>query len=113
METPSNVVYPQTFVCDGDVRQFAHDYNIVHVSSENPTWPADIGDGPLPVYCFNAGDLVLCPRLLTRHRPARTIGVDCEACGIVCDDCNTVYATSRLLPAECFEHDCSSEALHG
>ncbi|CAB3780797.1 hypothetical protein [Paraburkholderia fynbosensis] len=111
METTT--VYPHTFICDGDVRKFAPGYDIAYLSPERPTWPADIGDGPLPVYCYNTGDLVLCPLLLTRHEPARTIGVDCEACGIVCDDCNTVYATSRLLSLESLEEDHFREVLHG
>lgn len=112
MANPFFPTYPYSFYCDGDVRQFVPDYIIADLSPEHPTWPSDLRDGPLPVYCYSTGDLVLCPRV-PAHSKARAIGVDREACGIVCDDCKAVYATCRLLSLESLEEDLFCEVTHG
>lgn len=111
MANPAGPIYPYSFFCDGDVRQFVPDHIVADLSPEHPTWPSDLRDGPLPVYCYSTGDLVFCPQV-PAHNKARTIGVDREACGIVCDDCKTVYATSRLLPPECFDGSYLEDILY-
>ncbi|WP_175866090.1 hypothetical protein [Burkholderia contaminans] len=77
---------------------FRSTYLIASLAPEHPIWPADAPDGPFPVYCLEIGHRVRCPTHSTENHSARTIGMDGEACGVLCDDCKTVY-TARELPS--------------
>ncbi|MBU9583043.1 MULTISPECIES: hypothetical protein [Burkholderia] len=96
-----------------EVSPFPSDYLIVGLSCEHPIWSVDVPDGPYPVYCHEIGERVHCPKHPTENHSARTLGMYGEACGVICDDCKTVY-TARELPAhEYFDVPPFEETLNG
>ncbi|KWH26331.1 hypothetical protein [Burkholderia multivorans] len=96
-----------------EVSPFPTDYQIADLSPEHPIWSIDFPDGPFPVYCHEIGERVRCPKHPTENHSARTMGMYREACGVVCDDCKTVY-TAREFPAnKCFDVTHFEATLNG
>ncbi|CAJ2736581.1 hypothetical protein [Burkholderia pseudomallei] len=113
MATRSTIPDLREILHHAEVSPFPSDYLIAGLSPEHPIWSVDAPDGPYPVYCLEIGERVRCPKRPTESHSARTIGMYGEACGVVCDDCKTVY-TARELPAnECFDVTHFEETLNG
>ncbi|CAJ8620420.1 Uncharacterised protein [Burkholderia pseudomallei] len=93
--------YPETFFCPNDVSTFVPEgYQFACIEEYFPVWPADMTEGPFTLWSYDTGELLLCPKHLTQHPPARAIGPNRTAAGIVCDECKAVYALTCILPDE-------------
>ncbi|CAJ8620582.1 Uncharacterised protein [Burkholderia pseudomallei] len=112
MATNSTTPDLNEILCHAEVSPFPTDYLIAGLSPEHPIWSVDFPDGPFPVYCHEIGERVRCPKHPTENHSARTLGMYREACGVICDDCKTVY-TARELPSNlCFARGNSKEMLY-
>lgn len=96
MSNPTKTTYPDTFFCSGDASKFAPGFKVTSISEEYPIWSANMKDGPHPINGFDTGELLLCPRRLTLHPPARAIGPGRSASGIVCEECRTIFALQEM-----------------